>query len=156
MLSYGLLMWGTIFSEVQQSTVAHASGNNLIVHHCILFLIMYEVSANYYLKCSNRQTFCVTADLHNPETFTRPWFSKAKLQMNIDFINVACLKHFMNVLKEMYFLVSLWTVSHLSVSHNKEVVLVFIPFSLIFLWIMNFTNSSYTVISYNYFIRNWY
>lgn len=109
-----------------------------------------------YILTPWTQVFCVTADLQNPETFTRPWFSKAKLQMNIDFINIARLKHFTDVLKEIHFLASLWKVSHLSVSHNKEVILIFIPFSLRFLWIMNFSNSSYPGIAYNYLIRNGY
>lgn len=59
---------------------------------------------NSYLKCSNRQVFCVTADLHNPEKFTKSWFSTAKLQININFINIAYVEHFMNVLKKELFL----------------------------------------------------
>jgi len=96
----------------------------------------------------------VTTDLHNPKKFTKSLFSTAKLQININFINTARMKYLMNVLKKMYFSITLWKVSDLSISDRKNLALIFIPFDLVFLQVMHFSSSSYTVISYNYFIRN--
>lgn len=85
---------------------------------------------NSYLKCSNGLVFYVTADLHNPKEFTTAWFSTAKLQSNINFINFADVKHFMNVLKKMHFSITLWKVLNLSVC--GQVTKLGISFSVFF------------------------
>jgi len=81
---------------------------------------------NRYLKYSNGFVFCVTAKPCNVKTLTMSWLSTVHLQSNINFSNSASVKHFMIVLKETHFSISLWKVSNLPVSDQNEPSLVFL------------------------------